>query len=541
MSEIRSFNGYAFKDEVARAQAAQLSDEKISKAGGKNLINIATSTEGVFIDTNTGNLTATAAYDTTDFIKVRQETIVFSALVRKLLAYDVNKVAIADTYVSDAQQAGYTYTPPGNAVYIRVSYLHTDANKMQAEYGTNPTEYAAFSGPKVEDGIHLSDTMLEDGRNEFVAKEHVDLFDASTSVVGIIQANGTMNTAATAYKTSDYIPVKAGVTYKVYYLRALCAFNASKTAMPELFVDAATYNYAYTPTANGFIRWSYLATSESEQSLKTDALSNGKKLAEGVELSNLMREQITEMLQGREDDVFANKKWWACGDSFTEWTTETYVEAEAPNVTGLSRYKTYPYWIGKRNPLFTVHNYAVSGQTMATPASGDFTNAFSNDLYKNIPSDVDYITLYFGINDSHHRQGSSGGDGEDNTGVIPLGTINDETISTFYGAWNVVLRYLITNHPWAKIGIIITNGAETEDYPNAEIALAKKWGIPYLDLNGDYKLPLMLRANGKTEVCEEAVQIRKSQQWTDPSSNGHPNVNAHKFESTFIESWLRSL
>ena len=88
--------------------------------------------------------------------------------------------------------------------------------------------------------------------------------------------------------------------------------------------------------------------------------------------------------------------------------------------------------------------------------------------------------------------------------------------------------------------MIITNGAETTDYPNAEIELAKKWGIPYLDLHGDYKLPLMLRANGKPDTSETAVAIRKSQQWTD-TTNGHPNVNAHAFESTFIENWLKSL
>lgn len=430
-------------------------------------------------------------------------------------------------------------------------FAHVTILRTNQSYA-NPKMYAgeASADDVLDYGEHwlndkvVAQTISEELKNSITAglinKESVNAFDGSLSTSGLLQANGTI-TDATSYKTTDFIDVKAGNSYTIYNLRTFLAFNASKAAVSGSFIDADTYGYVYTPTADGYIRWSYLSTREESQSLKIYAPSNGKKIAEGIELSNLIQKQVLDLIHGNTGNVLAGKKWWACGDSFTEWTTETYTASDASNVTGLTMYKTYPYWIGKRNPSLTVYNYAVSGQTMATPESGDFTNAFSNGLYQNIPSDVDYITLYFGINDSHHRQGSSSGDGEDNTGVIPLGTINDTTVSTFYGAWNVVLEYLITNHPWAKIGIIITNGAETEDYPNAEIALAKKWGIPYLDLNGDYKLPLMLRSNGKTEVCQTAVNIRKSQQWTDPSSNGHPNVNAHKFESTFIENWLRSI
>ena len=62
--------------------------------------------------------------------------------------------------------------------------------------------------------------------------------------------------------------------------------------------------------------------------------------------------------------------------------------------------------------------------------------------YKAIPKDADYITLWFGINDSGHTN---------------LGELADTTNLTFYGAWNVVLEYLIKNYPFAKIGIIITD------------------------------------------------------------------------------------
>ena len=139
--------------------------------------------------------------------------------------------------------------------------------------------------------------------------------------------------------------------------------------------------------------------------------------------------------------------------------------------------------------------------------------------------DADYITLYFGINDEHQD--------------APIGTIDDNTNETFYGAWNVVMEYLITNHPFAKIGIIITNGANN-DYANAEIAIAKKWGVPYLDINGGYQVPLMLRTHGKSEVCQTAKDLRLSQQRAAVDDE-HPNAQAHEYASTFIENFLRTL
>ena len=120
------------------------------------------------------------------------------------------------------------------------------------------------------------------------------------------------------------------------------------------------------------------------------------------------------------------------------------------------------------------------------PVPGTFSNSFSNGIYKTIDEDVDYITLYYGINDSHHRPSSTGSDGEDQTGIIHLGTIDDTDNTTFYGAWNVVLEYLIAHHPYAHIGILVSNGCETDDYRLATIEVAKKWGIPYIDLNGDF-------------------------------------------------------
>ena len=159
--------------------------------------------------------------------------------------------------------------------------------------------------------------------------------------------------------------------------------------------------------------------------------------------------------------------------------------------------------------------------------SNCFTNTNQTKNYTNIPSNTDYITLYFGINDSH------------NSSAIPLGTIADTTVNTFYGAYNTVLDYLIEHHPNAHIGIIVTNGADNDNYRQATIAVANKWGIPYIDLNGDERTPMMLRStNPNVDAAAKAVRLAT---WRVSSTNQHPNPAAHRYESTFIEHFLKSL
>ena len=186
------------------------------------------------------------------------------------------------------------------------------------------------------------------------------------------------------------------------------------------------------------------------------------------------------------------KKWAVCGDSFSSGDFKggdddiLFTEGKFKG-----KKKVYGYLIAERNDM-TIQDLTRGGRTMATPKEGNFHNCFSEELYKTIDKDVDYITLYFGINDSHHA--GIGKDGEVTNGYIPLGSINDNDVSTFYGAWNVVMTYLIENYPFAHIGIIVSNGCGVMEYPEAEIQIAKKYGVPYINLNGDERTPAMIRA-----------------------------------------------
>lgn len=237
-------------------------------------------------------------------------------------------------------------------------------------------------------------------------------------------------------------------------------------------------------------------------------------------------------------NVLYGKKWTVCGDSFTEGVSGNMIREGRFAGQNIA----YPYFIAERNNMEIV-KFFKGGRTLAYPADGLFHNSLTDPegdcYYKDIPEDTDYITIYLGINDSHHEHGK-GGDGEDPTGIIPLGTINDDTTNTYYGAWNVVLKWLIVNRPFAHIGILVSNGCDRTAYRTAQIEIAAKYGIPYIDMNGDRFTPVMIRSQNP-DISEEVKQIVKLKQAVDYPVNTHPNDKAHEFESAFIENFLRSI
>lgn len=245
-----------------------------------------------------------------------------------------------------------------------------------------------------------------------------------------------------------------------------------------------------------------------------------------------LKEQLTLAAQS---NVLWGKKWFATGDSFTSggsaeddkyFTDEPY----------MGKIKTYPLFIGRRNNMQVI-NDASSGSIMALDktyiedpenVSIRTRNPFSLERYLTIPEDVDYITLWFGINDAGHTN---------------LGAIDDTTNETFYGAWNVVLEWILTNRPWAHVGMIITNGSSVS-YRNAERELARKWGIPYLDMMGSDLTPVMtLGRENELGLCKKAYDLRRTTFAVGhaPTGDSHPCWQAHEYEATFIEAFLRRL
>lgn len=230
------------------------------------------------------------------------------------------------------------------------------------------------------------------------------------------------------------------------------------------------------------------------------------------------------------ENVLIGKKWVACGDSFTEGGNV----ANKNSVTydyQWGMFKTYPWFIGRRNDMVIV-NEAKGGTCIALNKDHlddpSYNNPFSHERYKNIPKDADYITLSFGINDCW---------------ACNLGTINDTTNATFYGAWNIVLEYLYNNHPNAKVGIINFGSSleKGKDFRKAIREISKKWGVPTMDFMADANIPVMLYGRETSFNLSDIAFNAIKKKFYISKENAHPNLEADKYQSTFIEKFLRSL
>lgn len=298
----------------------------------------------------------------------------------------------------------------------------------------------------------------------------------------------------------------------------------------EEITEGSSGGYAWQSTGRAFVPADYedrIVDLENNKANKSDipkALKNPYSLTiNGVKYDGSKAVEVDIESSG---NILFGKKWVACGDSFTAGgynASDGFEESEYIYQDGrfAGRYKVYPNIIGLRNNMNIV-NLATGGQTM-----GISDNSFMT-RYATIPADADYITIMLGINDK--LQG------------IPVGTLEDNTNTTFCGAYNIALAHIIENHPFAHIGIIVSNGTN-EEIMEATRNIAEWWGLPYLDF-GSPQVPLFNRYTGKN-VNPEVVKIREknfciSSDGVTPT-NAHPNTKAHEYESTFIEAWLRTL
>lgn len=233
-------------------------------------------------------------------------------------------------------------------------------------------------------------------------------------------------------------------------------------------------------------------------------------------------------------DALYGKKWYACGDSFTYGYFGDYTDADGKKGQFsdafddiLGCFKTYPWWIRKRCGIEANNTLAVSGVdfTNITGATQPFSDETSPINYTLIPTDCDYITFAYGLN-------------ETNLTTEQIGTSADTTNETLWGAYYVVLNSILTSNPTVKIGIIISDAWMTQTYHDALIEIAKYWGIPYLDLKDGEEVPMMLGGELRNHSAV-ATQLRDAAM--SFSTNNHPTVKGHEYRSTVIENFLRSL
>ena len=473
----------------------------------------------------------------TDFIAVNNEdrfkvSAFYQYTSTPICEYDSAKRFIR-SIINVPEQSGasindYEYTPSEDAVYVRFSsYANIPLKVYRYGSKTLTTELTDLKEDinEVSNALPKNLGSLYIFQNYPVEKGYLDI------------SNGVAYTEEHS-KVTDFIPVTKNDRFVVtsYYkdtTTPICEYNATKTFIRSIFNEPSTSGvwvteYAYVPSEDAaYVRFSSYAS----QALKI--WRYGPKTLD-MEISNLRAD--IEYLKA--SNVLYGKKYVACGDSFTEGLYHETIDSEG--LVGVNSpylwdwdhlmWKTYPYWIMKRNSM-TLINEAISGSTMALSKEYldgteeiDFRSPFSLERYKNIPKDADYVTIMFGLNES----------------TTPIGTLEDTDNRTIIGAYNVVLEYLITNLPYCRIGIIISDAWMSEEMSNAIKSVSQYWGIPYLDLKNDPRVPMLTGGRDAVTVNPKAVSLRNAQHQLS-AEDPHPNIESQKIRSEIIENFLRSL
>lgn len=482
-------------------------------------------TRGKYLIANTGaaqgSASETSPYFLTDYIPVNEGDIFSFYLLRQYSSnaiyalYDKNKTFVSSYQGNNGTATSGTLTIPVQIAYVRFSSM---------DYPSVFTVKKKIIVPILKQIQDINNAL--DGF-EINTDLHTEV--SVTMIGGFLNSNNTI-TPSDDYIHTDYIDITkynwlAGSVFYGYNAVAYLLYDDTKSVL------------AYKSHSGGSIKETIkLVTSEvledypTAKYIKFSGNTNLKiysgKFTDDVEFTDAILSN---------GNILYKKKIAFCGDSFTAGTNL----GNSNKDFYWNCYKTYAWFIVDRNNM-DFYNDGVSGSTMhITNASSPSTNSpFAYQRYKDVPEDCDYIILQFGLNES-----TIANDPE------TLGTRESTDPTTMWGSWNVVLEYLIENHPTAKIGVIMPDGWMIQSYFDALKEICEWWGIPLLDLGGDPNVSLMnggRRTGSGLELNPVAKNLRNAAFATtyDPETHEadlHPNLAGHKWRSTVIEHWIRSL
>lgn len=449
----------------------------------------------------------------TDYIPCEiGETFIWSGSIDTKYNYAVCEYNSSQKLIKGSVLASSSY-----AMTYNIPYTITEGTYVR--FCTLNKSKSSLFKSKQYNGI----SYLKNITNDYIYSTNGYYIDPSGKEIAI---DGTMT-------LTKYIPCQEGSTFlatlRSRYNTVGCAFyNARKQC-----ISIGLYNEANT-SAGMVVKNEEVVAPAGTSYARFCSYYDPLKLFMFGDLSLRHADyRLNEMIkESRASNVLYGKKYVACGDSFTEGDFSNYTDENGKKGRDSDAYdvenkmwKTYPWHIAKRNNM-TLINEAKSGSDFVNLSGA--SNPFSVSRYLAVPTDADYITLEFGLNET--------GIGAN---AAQIGTKTDTTNTTLWGAYNIVFEHFYTNMPFAKIGVIISDAWMPKTYADAVEEICKYWGVPVLNLKGDSSIPMTI--GGKEyEVSAKAKQL-KNAAFQVTSSDSHPNYKAHQYRSTIIENFLRSL
>ena len=514
---------YASAGDAVRGQIGDLQDDInliVTKHESKNILDPNITAVSGFVSPNSGNITASDSYKTTDYIPVTGgKHLVISnasgyAPKRFIAEFDANKnIIAAQSQQAEGSGNGTHYSSAyllldDNCAYVRISDVATEQPRW-AYYMIELSDTSAYSTFEAyyEPYVELNDGVLPENLAYMEAVQENNILDAETMVDGYISySTGALNTSNTNYTTSDYIEVTGGKYIVSAYASGraqwftIAQYDSNQDVIAKSSSDGdggvASSAYVLLDYNTKYIRITYSKTNYNTYgNTLTLFLSDDHDFELShyeIKTENLGRvyEYIDEhssyeALQFTNSPLYGKKVSWY-GDSIINnqwWTTLSTLFNMTSTNNGVSGTK--------------ISGTAAASMCQETRIEGEYSNVTDPNTGTvtatgvAIPNDAEFIIIGAGTNDWAQN--------------VPLGDKNMqyddswdivEDVTTFYQACHVMFRRLSELRPNAKIivlgtpfgrmlnrasftnkyGILNNQGLSTLDYGNALCDVAEMWG-----------------------------------------------------------------
>lgn len=206
----------------------------------------------------------------------------------------------------------------------------------------------------------------------------------------------------------------------------------------------------------------------------------------------------------------------------SKWSeaTAVFVGDSITQGVGTDSNNIYHVYLKEMLGLDIAINKGIAGSCISVKSDYGTKNTPLINRYQSIP-DADLIVIFMGTNDYGHH--------------TPLGTIEDSSDNSFYGALNVIIPGIQASHPNSQLVVVTPlhrygfNGATydtvknnaghtLEDYVNALKNVCEKFSVSVIDLFNEFPLN------------PEFENIRK----TYMKDGLHPNAEGHKLIARII-------
>ncbi|WP_059049068.1 SGNH/GDSL hydrolase family protein [Paenibacillus senegalimassiliensis] len=473
--------------------------------------------------------------DVTNRLTDKADQATVQASLTNLQNTKADKTSLDSTNITVAAKADKSYVDTKVATIVSGSpkgtYLTLAA--LQAAYPTGTTGIycvtadgnwyywsgSAWTAGGVYQSMGLPAININDVSGVYTTGKN--LVDTSIVTLGHLEATGVI-TNNSSYRTTDFIKVSAGNSYIISpRFRKMLPYTNSKSPISASFVDADSINYIYTPTADGYIRFSYHVQYEATIMMEVGASVTAYEPYYKVFLDRIRLNDYQMSFIDDGDSSLVGKSILNLGDSIAYGNGNSSVG--------------YADIIASKYGM-TNYEYSAGGTTFSTATASTSILTFIDNAISVVTTVPDYILLEGGTNDIIQIANNT----------ISAGVVGNTYVeadfddTTTIGAMEKAICKLKAAYPTSKIIFVAVHNMGSRDYAVQKTladlikTACEKWSVPIADI---YRV-----GNLNTNIASMVDLYTHDSYGTGHGDKTHPNgLGYETFYVPVIVDLLRRL